>query len=71
MNKLRLRHLSSLYVLLSPGLALSLQVEDQVFPAPGLVITVITDEFRVSRDEDRVTPGSRRGGSRVATQPEN
>ena len=52
MNKLGLGHLSCLNVLLSPGLTLSLQVEDQVVSAPGLVITIITDKSWVSGDQD-------------------
>ena len=52
MNKLSLGHLRRLDILLSPGLTLGLQVEDQVVTAPGLVITIITDESRISRDED-------------------
>ena len=52
MNKLSLGHLSRLDILLSPGLTLGLQVEEQVVTAPGLVITIITDESRVSRDQD-------------------
>ena len=71
MNKLSLRHLSCLDVLLSPGLTLGLQVEDQVVSAPGLVITIITNESWVARDQDWVTPDSRGGGSRIAPQPEN
>ena len=67
MNKLTLRHLSSsLTILLSPGFTLGLEVDDQVVSAPGLVITIITDESRVARDEDGVTSDSRGGRSRVA-----
>ena len=67
MNKLTLRHLTrGLTILLSPVFTLGLQVDDQVVSAPGLVVTIITEESRVARDEDRVTSDSRGGRGRVA-----